>query len=146
MNREIKFRAWDRKEMEMKRVLNISFISWSVTIGNIGDETTERNSFRNEETDRFILMQYTGLKDKHGTEIYEGDILRYRPYHNLEYRDRFDIHAVEWGETGDSDGYSHSRHQEWICGRDSLADVVDGECEVIGNIYENPKLLEKDGD
>ena len=93
-------------------------------------------------------MQYTGLKDKNGKEIYEGDILRYKPYLNLGYEDKYDIGVVVWGETGDSDEYAYGHHYEWIVNDDSLADIADGayegfECEVIGNIFENPELLER---
>jgi hypothetical protein len=60
----------------------------------------------------------------------------------------FKINKVEWGETGDSDGWLHDKHYEWVIGRDSLADVADSiykdkmYFEVIGNIYENTELLE----
>ena len=125
--REIKFRAWDKKRKKMiflKKLLPAL-------------------------EDRYILMQYTGLKDKKREEIYEGDILRYKPYHNLGYENEYKIGVVEWGETGDSDDYCHSHHYEWVVNDDSLADIADGvyegfECEVIGNIFENPELLKEE--
>lgn len=121
--REIKFRAWNKKK---KRMIDVSLLdiknrciySW------IGEH--EEGYFE----DDFELMQYTGLKDKNGVEIYEGDIIR----RNDEYNEK-----VTWGEGEDSDSWVT------ICvdnGNDFLLYPTD-DSEVIGNIYENPELMTK---
>ena len=76
----------------------------------------------------FIPMQFTGLKDKQGREIYEGDILRFDPkvwgqgnHHNL--------FAIEWAKQA-AGFIGHGVAADWP-----------RYCEVIGNIYENPELL-----
>lgn len=85
------------------------------------------------------LMQSTGLKDKNGTEIYEGDIID-RGYHNMHTFHQ--IGVVEFGEGGDSDGWAHGEWFGWITDNEtSLADVYK-ESTILGNIYENPELLE----
>jgi uncharacterized phage protein (TIGR01671 family) len=74
-----------------------------------------------------ILMQYTGLKDKNGVEIYEGDVVEAKGY----YQDKY---IIEWVYDG----------WEIFDGKDGVvADFDEWEkLEVIGNIYENPELLE----
>ena len=79
----------------------------------------------------------TGLHDKNGKEIYCGDIVNKR-YFNLSIYNG--IGVVQMGEGSDSDGYSNGCWLGWMAGESSLLDVH-SECEVIGNIYENPELL-----
>lgn len=135
MSREIKFRAWYENKKEM--LTPYFFVNDENFITQYGSSKPSN------------VMQYTGLKDKKGTEIYEGDIVRFHPYHNLSHKQDKVVGHVFWGETGDSDGWSHCKHYEWCVGHDSLADVADSDfkeamyCEVIGNIHENPELLEQ---
>ena len=105
-------------------------------------------------------MQFTGLHDKNGKEIYEGDIIRTQAYTDkpLSRRKKFHRHVgVVVYSIGQRDGFysellkKFDRHDEYEAGWDvKIADkgVFNClnwgpfyECEVIGNIYENPELL-----
>ena len=105
-------------------MFNVVMISWvgkevilSGKGGSIGLEDCE-------------LLQYTGLKDKRGKEIYEGDILKCpQPLDD----NLFEVGHVYW--CSDSAGY----YVETNLSNDELSAFTDG--EVIGNIYENPELL-----
>lgn len=114
--REIKFRAWlpDEKKMGVPFVLQEE-------IAPVGGET-EYGTWLPET----IFMQYTGLKDRDGLEIYEGDIVIVS-HNGYEFKN-----VVDW-----------SMHPE---GAASGWDIPDAwrrsEVELIGNIYENPQLLE----
>jgi uncharacterized phage protein (TIGR01671 family) len=88
-----------------------------------------------------VPLQFTGLTDKNGVEIYEGDIVS-GLYHNLDV-DYDENGAVEFGITHDSDGWCCGETYGWVTTNgSSLLDLT--ECEISGNIYENPELL-KDG-
>ena len=109
--REIKFRVWDTEYPE-RGMYQVPMDNY-----NTGDFF---------DTDRFVVMQYTGLKDGNGREIYEGDIVKCSVYEK-ETKDK-----VYWDDVG------------WRV--DALEDFdLDFACkyiEVVGNIYENPELLE----
>jgi uncharacterized phage protein (TIGR01671 family) len=119
--REIKFRAWNNK---------YGYEDWSSL-------TCCSYSMPEVFCQNRILEQYTGLKDKNDKEIYEGDIVNKR-YHNSELFDG--IGVIEMAEGCDSDGYNHGSWYGWKAGGSSLLDV-NMECEIIGNIHENPELL-----
>ena len=129
--REIKFRAWDIMNKMMINCFalsstgNIMFTKKRGSDGKYHYSDLSNQGYNNE---RFVLMQYTGLKDKNGKEIYEGDIIR---------RDD-GILSVHFGSSAfglsvhRSDGVFASQWQLYG-GKDKG--------EIIGNIYENPDLL-----
>lgn len=121
--REIKFRAWDGKEM----------ITWGRLVREWGDLALV---FEWGETDHWKVMQYTGLHDKNGKEIYEGDIVEsIGEINGREYSSR---KLIKWMEGQACFGavpagcYDYSEINAEKMGR----------IAVIGNIYENPELLE----
>ena len=124
MKREIKFRAWDK-------VHNILIVKTSRKIG-----------FNGYCDDELLLMQYTGLKDKNGKEIYEGDVIS--SYAILQDGERhLRTSVVKWNSTL---GY-------WFLfdiesgGEISIYSKQENGCnlyrKVIGNIHQNPELLKE---
>lgn len=74
--------------------------------------------------------EYTGLKDRNGVEIYESDIVRFSEHYYGDTRVKESIELIKWNvcQWNDSLWVGYYNHPEW--------------CEVIGNIHENPELLE----
>lgn len=117
MNREIKFRAWNEVSEKM--------LNWNEFL-----DTNMKNTFIAPESTGLILMQYTGLHDKNGKEIYEGDIVKYRDSRGQHIEkvifDKGCFYAgMHWG--------SSTRVAPKLINQRIT--------EVIGNIYNNPELL-----
>lgn len=129
----IKYRAWDKVSGIMRDVLGISFYHESISVDR-GDGTYFANHASN-----FELMQYTGLKDKNGTEIYEGDIVE-NASKDLKFQVVYEAPSFnrKWIDN------TSKRYREHLT--EPLAWNTYMICEVIGNIYENSELLEADSD
>ncbi|MFS9320472.1 YopX family protein [Streptococcus infantis] len=128
-----RYRAWIKSLKWMCDVTNISFDSKFVDICQQGD--TERCTEMSVEFDEIKLMQSTGLKDKNGKEIFEGDIVDYKGRKAL----------VSWHGSYASFIYRfvdelQKRNAEW-----NPLYLAYMRCEIIGNIYENPELWEVNG-
>ena len=80
------------------------------------------------------LMQYTGLKDKNGKEIYEGDIVQ------IKIREHIFIGVIQYKEQYAQFVITKTNTIAHEC--EALGDYITDWLEVIGNIYENPKILE----
>ena len=119
--REIKFRAWD--------MVTVKMVVWEDLLNK-----HDLNEIFKYEYD-LELMQYTGLKDKNGVEIYEGDILR-----NVDnpFVDKLPF-EVKWNEYY---GAWFWRSLLGEAGTDHLYQHIAKDCEVIGNIHDNPEMME----
>ncbi len=117
--REIKFRAWFRNKMYYGAVQwhPAENGEWLVPLDGANIVTKDA-----------ILMQYTGILDKNGKEIYEGDI--------VQCRKPYDKAVITWRNfdacfIGERKGMAEHLHMSWVTKN----------AEIIGNIYENPELL-----
>ena len=135
--REIKFMVWIEEKKEIIVNPTLLFDDGEVSI-DIGKACHDFDSCKP------VVMQFTGLTDKNGVEIYEGDIVT-GDYRGGEV-DYTKSGSVYFGLIGDSDGYDNETISGWtVDNKSSLYDLVKfGGCEVIGNKYQNPELLEGD--
>ncbi|WP_243299114.1 YopX family protein [Bacillus litorisediminis] len=140
--REIKFRAWNQHQNKM---LDWDYLRTTCPMSHFSSDLE--------------FMQYTGLTDKNGNPIYEGDIIKQE--YNVVFQSYYD--PVTFGFEGEESEEGHHIGEVVIlaskgaCMRKPLRIPVDAEpeisnqyknvagyrCEVIGNIYENPELLEQ---
>ena len=154
--REIKFRAWDKKTKKMRAVNSIVFHyeeecfdfdnSRLPKVVNLWgkDIIKDKATVLHREIKDVELMQYIGLKDKNGKEIYEGDIIKH-----LFREDTAVIKFGKYHNVFDSQkSYHYGFYVDWQTKntkntRKDLGywiEILD-ESNIIGNIFDNPELL-----
>ena len=137
--REIKFRVYldkmyyqDEYVEYDRNLIGIDFLNKTVTFEGYtdGEEVDNFEKYSFDEDDFLYkkdlkIMQYTGLKDKNNKEIYEGDIL-------------FESFSEEYFKVAFENGSFRAEVDEYSLDLEDYAHI----CEVVGNIYENPELME----
>ena len=135
--REFKFRSWDEPSDEYGNWWMCYFDRWDFIKG-----------------DYDVLMQYTWLKDKNGKEIYEGDILKvkndtYKMFRAVNWNEKTDgIFVIVWERSSfmkrditDTPMELKNDSYLWLINDYDKENTLN--CEVIGNVHENPELLTK---
>ena len=144
--REIKIRAWQTNVGDYDKITKKFtpkphyFYGENVIVNGNGQLLSIESGWDIqgvEESTDYVLEQYTGLKDKNGKEIWEGDILRWKHYYEITGEDIETTAKVYWEEKDASFVVG-----DWF---ESLGHLVDEDkVEVIGNIHENPEVLNGD--
>ena len=124
--KETKFKVWDIKESRM-------------LIGGINDLITidmegliyYKGEFKPEYQERFVILFYTGSNDKNNKEIYDQDIIKMMYSCHIDYKHEESIVKVEWS----------SNSWSWCLGYEAKISGSIKDIELIGNIYQNPELL-----
>lgn len=152
MNREIKFRVWDKETEQMCGVQFFTMDFEMCQIVPLSDPTNDDKVLSRKFKD-VEAMQFTGLKDKNGKEIFEGDIIAAKlntPYlQRVGWEGEPDVIAeIFWSFAGfelRATNGKDSRYCDMLdFVRDNQDDLLMMECtesEIIGNVWENPELL-----
>ena len=126
--KEIKFKAWDK---DLKRWTNYSIAD---DLPRFYDKHTGCWK-TDKEGKRFVLSQYTGLKDKNNREIYEGDVIKVISFARW-------IGVVEYSD--ENQAFIFDDLDKKYRGKSTVfMNQFDDGFEILGNIYENPKLLKE---
>ena len=132
------FRAWNKEIKKMYEVIKIDF--YNEKVGYLfADPIVQCESINYLNFSDVELMQSTGLKDKNGKKIYEGDICRWRDLELFNNEVLEDIFVVTWN---DGKLAWYAQNEDGNFGYNLYEYTDDRDLGVIGNIYENIDLLE----
>ena len=128
--KELKIKAWLKKEKKMVSIIGIDFNYEYIRY--IEDDNLFNSDYKVAEFKDIELLQFTGLKDNGGQELYEADVIKFNDgiddiYGLISYDDEDGTYRV-----------SYENITEHLSDRE-------GDFEIVGNIFENPDLHEQLG-
>lgn len=129
-----RYRAWDKHEQKM--FTNDELIIWNGNVYANDSKKLTCNNLKGWSIDDEYLMQSTGLVDKNGKEIFEGDVVQFEDCSEASDFLYINTGIIEWCQGG-----FHVTNRDSVL----MGDLLDGEfldVTIIGNVYENPELLE----
>lgn len=133
MKREIKFKIWNKKKNQWHHEKPISLFGEVIIMGEILNANLEDEPMLISELEDLVPLQYTGLKDRNGIEIYEGDIVAVRGFSSGLEKEINEIETIK------------DIREVFLDYNIANAQDAGMSIEVIGNIYEDSELLEKEG-
>lgn len=142
MSREIKFRAWDKDDNEMKPWHVVRGTRWNSDHACLSEIKERDGGIDMFNAPEYTLMQFTGLLDKNGKEIYDGDIVRIGDYDEGIWIDD-DIHSIEYQGGCGYPAFElkpHPGHE--MNGLAYVFQSGEQDIEVIGNIHEHNHLFD----
>lgn len=134
--REYKFRAWCKN----KNTMIENYVTGVDSYGELNVAHFHSSAYNASSVPNLVLMQYTGLNDKNGKEVYEGDVVKV--YINSSSDDylRLEANYLDNNKWRNEDAYillkisiPETYYEEWCDNGEKI--------EIIGNIYEHPELL-----
>lgn len=130
-----KFRAWDKRFSEF---VEDFFVSEDGKIYKKSTDTGYGIAISRETSDKVILMQSTGILDKNSQEIFEGDIISDgHTSRDIRHHQTFGFYTIN--DNGDEEFFGDTASLEDF---EEVSKYMSENIEIIGNIYENPELLE----
>jgi uncharacterized phage protein (TIGR01671 family) len=133
--REFKFRVWNTYAKEWIDPY------WFCISGD--GHIYDRVEYATFEKEHHVIQQYVGIKDDHGKDIYEGDIIEV--VWRKDHKEQFEIKYEELENCGDcysDSGFGFNFHMANMNKERNGPDGILGSIKVVGNIFENPELLE----
>lgn len=131
-----KYRAWDIEFEKMVQVNTLFLDEQTLKV------TYENGGVAKDDINYYVLMQSTGLKDKNGKEIFEGDLITKTGVFNSTVKYGSWVYEEDFGAKAKSVGfYLDKSYEEHTWYENFNYDYISKNCEVVGNIYENKNMI-----